>query len=74
LYRGSAVGAAATPRRWSATLYLLIEAHAADADLVQRLPGLHAPLTALRAAALKRAPGPVEFPRRASRSKRGCDG
>jgi nitric oxide reductase NorD protein len=43
-------------------LYLLIEAHAADVDLAQLLPGLRAPLQALRVAALSARPALSHFP------------
>ena len=59
--RGSAVGADGDATPLERALYLLIEAHAADADLVQRLPGLHAPLTALRATALAMRPALSSF-------------
>ncbi len=54
--RGSAAGAGSDATPLVRGLYLLIEAHAADSDLAQRLPGLQAPLNALRAAALRARP------------------
>ena len=59
--RGSAVGAGSTATPLVRDLYLLIEAHAADADLTQLLPGLCAPLQALRAAALSARPALSHF-------------
>ena len=60
--RGSAAGAGRDATPLERDLYLLIEAHAADVDLVQRLPGMHAPLLALRAAALSARPALSHFP------------
>lgn len=54
--RGSAAGAGSDATPLVRDLYLLIEADAADAALVQLLPGLRAPLHALRAAALGARP------------------
>ena len=59
--RGSAAGAGSDATPLVHDLYLLIEAHAADADLTQRLPGLCAPLQALRAAALSARPALSHF-------------
>lgn len=59
--RGSAVGADSDATPLVRDLYLLIEAHAADADLTQLLPGLCAPLQALRAAALSARPALSHF-------------
>ena len=60
-HRGSAagVGSGATPL--VRDLYLLIEAHAADAALAQRLPGMQGPLTHWRAAALRARPAMSSF-------------
>jgi nitric oxide reductase NorD protein len=59
--RGSAVGAGRDATPLVRDLYLLIEAHAADADLAQRLPGMRTPLEALRAAALDTRPPMSSF-------------
>ena len=61
-HRGSAAGAGASATPLIRDLYLLIEAHAADAALVQLLQGTHAPLNALRAAALSARPPLASFP------------
>ncbi len=60
--RGSAAGAgdAATPL--VRELYLLVEAHAADAALARLLPGMLAPLNAWRAAALRARPPVPHWP------------
>ena len=60
--RGSATGAGSDATPWVRDLYLLIEADAADADLAHLLPGLRAPLQALRAAALSARPALASFP------------
>ena len=60
--RGSAVGAGRDATPLVHDLYLLIEAHAADAALAQMLPGMRAPLNALRAAALRARPALSSFP------------
>ena len=60
--RGSAAGAGGGATPLVRDLYLLIEAHAADADLAQLLPGMRAPLQALRAAALSARPALSHFP------------
>ena len=60
--RGSAAGAGRDATPLVRDLYLLIEAHAADADLAQLLPGMRAPLQALRAAALSARPALSHFP------------
>ena len=59
--RGSAAGAGSDATPLVRDLYLLIEAHAADAALIQLLPGMRAPLTALRAAALRTRPAMSDF-------------
>lgn len=61
IVRGSAAGAdtAATPL--ANALYLLIEAQSADADLARLFPGLQAPLSALRAGALRARPALARF-------------
>ena len=59
--RGSAAGAGSDATPLVRDLYLLIEAHAADADLAQLLPGLRAPLQAQRAAALSARPALSQF-------------
>ena len=59
--RGSAAGAGSDATPLVRDLYLLIEAHAADAALVQLLPGMRAPLDALRAAALSARPAMSNF-------------
>lgn len=60
--RGSAVGAGNDATPLVRDLYLLIEAHAADTDLAQLLPGMRAPLQALRADALSARPALSHFP------------
>jgi nitric oxide reductase NorD protein len=62
VFRGSAgcAGTAATPLERE--LYLLIEAHSADAALAKLLPGMRAPLDTLRAAALSARPAMSDFP------------
>lgn len=60
--RGSAAGAGSDATPLVRDLYLLIEAHAADADLAQLLPGMLAPLQALRAVALSARPALSQFP------------
>lgn len=60
--RGSAAGADSSATPLVRDLYLLIEAHAADADLTQLLPGMRAPLLAVRAAALGARPALSHFP------------
>lgn len=60
--RGSAAGADSSATPLVRDLYLLIEAHAADADLTQLLPGMRAPLLAVRAAALDARPALSHFP------------
>lgn len=62
--RGSAFGAGSDTTPLVRDLYLLIETHAADADLAQLLPGMRAPLQALRAAALSARPALSQFPAR----------
>lgn len=59
--RGSAAGAGSDATPLVRALYLLIEADAADADLAQLLPGMRAPLNALRAAALSARPATTSF-------------
>ncbi len=59
--RGSAVGAGSQATPLVRDLYLLIEAHAADANLAQLLPGMRGPLQVLRAAALRARPALVQF-------------
>ena len=61
-YRGSAAGAPSDVTPLVRDLYLLIEAQAADAALAQQLPGMLAPLGALRAAALGARPALSDFP------------
>lgn len=46
-----------------ADVFLLIEAQAADRDLVRMLPGMLAPVTELRRDALRRRPTLTDFPR-----------
>ncbi len=60
--RGSAAGAGSDATPLLRDLYLLIEAHAADADLARLLPGMRAPLNDLRAAALRARPALSNFP------------
>src|SRR5688572_11960442 len=60
--RGSAAGAGRDATPLVRDLYLLIEAHAADANLTQLLPGMRAPLQDLRAAALSARPALSQFP------------
>lgn len=60
--RGSAVGAGSDATPLVRDLYLLIEAHAADVDLAQLLPGMRVPLQALRATALSARPALSQFP------------
>lgn len=60
--RGSAFGIGSEATPLVRDLYLLIEAHAADADLAELLPGMRAPLQALRAAALSARPALSHFP------------
>ena len=60
--RGSAAGAGSGATPLVRDLYLLIEAHAADAALAQLLPGMLGPLNALRAAALSARPAMSSFP------------
>ncbi len=60
--RGSAVGAGNETAPLVRDLYLLIEAHAADADLAQLLPGMRMALQAGRAAALNARPALSQFP------------
>lgn len=59
--RGSAAGAGSDATPLVRDLYLLIEAHAADAALAQLLPGMRKPLNALRAAALSARPAMSGF-------------
>ena len=59
--RDSAAGAGSDATPLVRDLYLLIEAHAADADLAHLLPGMRAPLQALRAAALSARPALSQF-------------
>lgn len=59
--RGSAAGAGSDATPLVRDLYLLIEAHAADADLARLLPGLRGPLNALRTAALNARPAMSSF-------------
>lgn len=61
-HRGSAAGAGSGTTPLVRDLYLLIEAHAADAELSQLLPGMRAPLDSLRAAALSARPVMSSFP------------
>ncbi|MFH1813200.1 MAG: hypothetical protein ABIF28_03425 [Pseudomonadota bacterium] len=60
--RGSAAGAGEDATALVRDLYLLIEAHAADAALAHLLPGMRAPLNDLRAAALGARPAVSSFP------------
>lgn len=60
-HRGSAAGAGSGATPLVRDLYLLIEAHAADAALAQLLPGTQGPLDALRAAALAARPAMSSF-------------
>ncbi len=60
--RGSAAGAGSGATPLVRDIYLLIEAHAADAALAQLLPGMQEPLNALRAAALSARPAMSGFP------------
>jgi nitric oxide reductase NorD protein len=60
--RGSAAHVSAAPTPSSAALYLLLEARAADAELVRMLPGLRPGLGALRLHALARRPPLSAFP------------
>ncbi len=60
--RGSAVGAGSDASPLVRDVYLLIEAHAADVDLARWLPGMQAPLRALRATALGARPALSHFP------------
>lgn len=59
--RGSAAGAGSDATPLVRGLYLLFEAHAADLALAQCLPGMEAPLNALRAAALSARPAMSRF-------------
>ena len=59
--RGSAAGAGSGATPLVRDLYLLIEAHAADAALAQLLPGMRAALDGLRAAALHARPALSSF-------------
>ncbi len=61
-HRGSAAGAGSDATPLVRDLYLLIEAHAADAALAQLLPGMLGPLEAWRAAALSARPALSSFP------------
>ena len=61
-HRGSAAGAGSGATPLVRDLYLLIEAHAADAALAQLLPGMQGPLDDLRAAALSARPALSSFP------------
>ena len=61
VYRGSAAGAGSGATPLIRDLYLLIEAHAADAALALLLPGTQGPLNALRAAALSARPALSSF-------------
>jgi nitric oxide reductase NorD protein len=60
--RGSASTGCALPDPLTRDLYLLLEADAADRGLVRSLPGVRAPLNALRRFALSRRPAMHEFP------------
>ncbi|HLU06268.1 MAG TPA: VWA domain-containing protein [Woeseiaceae bacterium] len=60
--RGSAAAAPALSDALKRDLYLLLEADAADQDLVRLLPGVRAPLNELRRDALSRRPALAEFP------------
>jgi len=60
--RGGAALAAALRDPPLAALFALLEAHAADADLVTRLPGMGAPLGRLRQAALRERPAMGTLP------------
>ncbi len=60
-YRGSATIWAQTRNPLEQDLLLLLEAEAADADLVRRLPGLAQPLQALRMSALAARPPLARF-------------
>ena len=59
--RGCATGVHSADTPLLRDLYLLIEAHAADADLVRLLPGMQAPLNAFRASALSARPALSDF-------------
>ncbi len=59
--RGSAAGAGSDATPLVRDLYLLIEAQSADMGLVRLLPGLRAPLQALRLAALRARPALSQF-------------
>ena len=59
--RGTAAGPGNDATPLVRDLYLLIEAHAADAALVQQLPGMRAPLNALRATSLNARPAMSSF-------------
>ncbi len=60
-YRGSAAGAGSDATPLVRDLYLLIEAHAADAALAQLLPGMQGPLNGWRADALSARPAISSF-------------
>ena len=59
--RGSAAGAGSDATPLVRDIYLLIEAHSTDAELAQLLPGMQAPLHALRAAAVMARPALSSF-------------
>jgi nitric oxide reductase NorD protein len=59
--RGSAACAPPPPQTLAAAVYLLLEARAADDALARLLPGMAAPLRALRAEALARRPPLTAF-------------
>jgi len=59
--RGCAAGAGSDATPLVRDLYLLIEAHSADAALAQLLPGMRESLNALRAAALSARPAMSSF-------------
>ena len=60
--RGSAAGVGRDTTPLVRDLYLLLEAHAADADLAHMLPGMRMPLLAVRATALGARPDLSYFP------------
>lgn len=60
-HRGSAAGADGGATALVVDLYLMLEAHAADAALAQLLPGMRGPLDEFRAAALRARPAMSDF-------------
>jgi nitric oxide reductase NorD protein len=61
MQRGSAIYYEKTENPLWADLYLLLEAHAADAELVKLLPGMKPPLLRLRERMLKQRPPVAQF-------------